>query len=131
MDLSPVFVTAIVFVTIYKIFDLFVRRQERLAIIDKISPENANVDFSKLAVAPAAPDNRFASLKWGALALGLGLGMFSYTMIMGACPELNKGLLMVETLCSGLVLIGGGFGLLVAFLIENSIRKSREKELCK
>ena len=128
MDLSPVFVISIVFVTIYKIFDLFVRRRKRLSIIDKISPENANIDFSKWAVAPASPDNRFAGLKWGALALGLGLGLFAYTMIMTAMPYMNGVPYMSETLCSGMVLTGGGFGLLIAFIVENSIRKSQEKK---
>ena len=129
MDLSPIFVTAIVFVTIYKIFDLFVRRSERMAIIDKISPDSTNIDLSRLCMPMSAPDSRYNALKIGSLILGLGLGLFIYAMIVlyeNSC-HMEIDWRLSTTLCSSLVLLGGGLGLLMAFIIENSMRKSAEK----
>ena len=65
MDLTPIFITGIVFITVYRIFELFVRRRERLAIIDKIGQDNgslhANLDLNKILYPTSVSDSRYTS----------------------------------------------------------------------
>lgn len=129
-DLAPVFVTGIIFWTIYKVFDLFVRRRERQMLIEKINPETSgHIDLSKITGFLAAPrGNRFTALKWASLFTGLGIGLLVYFFIYINCPSIdhNNNYRLAETLCGSLVLIGGGIGLMIAFLIE--IKMSKRKE---
>ncbi len=130
MDVTPVFIVAIIFSFTYKIFDLFVRRKERMTIIDKLnfnSPKN-DIEISQKLISDISngSNNKFTALKWGSLAIGMGAGLFSYGLFM-LDSTIHDDWLLRSTLCSSLTLIGGGIGLIVAFLIENSMRKS-EKE---
>lgn len=70
---SPLIVL-IIFGTIYKLFDLFVRREERLLLIKKIE-EVKNVNLSGLNL-NIRSGGRFLALRCGMLALGVGLGLF-------------------------------------------------------
>lgn len=66
----------IVFGTIYKVFELFARKEERKMLINKID-EIKNVDLSKVNLnISSAKDNKYLSLRAGMLILGVGLGAF-------------------------------------------------------
>ncbi|MCM1137760.1 MAG: hypothetical protein NC221_03495 [Duncaniella sp.] len=127
--LSQIFIVAIIFGSIYKVIELFVRRRERMMLIEKITSESAeNLDLSKIAncLTPQT-DNRFTALKWGAFAVGLGLGLLISSLIVSIGN--TSGLwTMQNNIIGACVLLGGGLGLLAAFLIENSIRKSQRGE---
>ena len=126
MDMTPVFVTAIVFVSIYKMIELFVRRNERMAIINKLHTENSrNIDFGKLNINSAlGSSQKFTALKWGAFAIGLGIGLLVYFIIVINCSGIDEFYFLKSTLSGSLCLIGGGLGLIIAFLIENAMQKS-------
>lgn len=131
-DLAPVFVTGIIFWTIYKVFDLFVRRRERQMLIEKINPETSgHIDLSKIAGILNPPqNNRFTALKWASLFLGLGIGLLVYFFIYINCPAINDrySFGLAQTLAGSLVLIGGGLGLMIAFIIEIKISKHKKRE---
>lgn len=127
-DLVPIFVTGIIFLTVYKVFDLFVRRKERMALIEKINLETTgNIDLSKLGgfLNPSS-DNRFTALKWGCLAVGLGAGMLVGFFIYVNCPIAQQEWRLREMMYGALVLIGGGLGLIIAFIIEMKVRKPKD-----
>lgn len=127
-DLTPIFVTGIIFLTVYKVFDLFVRRKERMALIEKINTEmTGNIDLSKLGgILNPSSDNRFAALKWGCLAVGLGAGMLIGFFIYVNCPMARHEWGLREMMYGALVLIGGGLGLISAFIIEMKVRKPND-----
>lgn len=127
-ELTPIFVTGIIFLTVYKVFDLFVRRKERMALIEKINPETTgNIDLTKLGGILNPPsDNRFSALKWGCLAVGLGAGMLIGFFIYVNCPMAQQEWGLREMMYGALVLIGGGLGLLSAFIIEMKVRKPKD-----
>lgn len=132
IQLTPVFIIAIIAIAVYRLIELFARRRERLEIISKINPESLPAAIGNLS-GPAfdlpQSSTRFTALKWGSFAVGLGIGLFAYVMIsLYFVDALAKSVFMRETLCSGLALIGGGAGLLVAFIIEMSMTRSKREE---
>lgn len=112
---------AIVFGTIYKLFELFVGRKERQMLIDKLS-ENSLVEgkFKGFGMASS-----YSALRFGCLLLGLGFGiLMGYIIICNSMPEywaadVNRQVLETASIIYGAsTLFGGGLGMLVAFLIE-------------
>ena len=89
--------TGIVFAAIYGLFELFVRRKERLAIIEKIGDKlDASACEGKLGL-PSYKGNHisFSSLKAGCLLTGIGLGLLvgfliSTVLAVGGGADLDK-----------------------------------------
>ena len=124
--------TGIVFAAIYGLFELFVRRKERLAIIEKIG---------KLGL-PSYKGNHisFRSLKAGCLLTGIGLGLLvgfliSTVLAVGGGDDLFlsdgwRGWYRSDvagTVYGASVLLFGGIGLLVSFVIEMNMKKKENK----
>ncbi len=134
--------TGIVFAAIYGLFELFVRRKERLAIIEKIGDKlDASAFEGKLGL-PSYRGNRisFSSLKAGCLLTGIGLGLlvgFIITTSVGMDNMIgvtNDGWRswyhsdVSGTVYGASVLLFGGIGLLVSFVIEMIVEKKSKKE---
>src|SRR5690606_33019404 len=72
-------VTGICIFGFYKLIELFVRKRERLMIIERISQlENVNtekLDLSRLFGKGVNIDGRYLSLRIGLLLIGIGLGL--------------------------------------------------------
>lgn len=112
-------VFAIIGMTIYGIFELFVRRQERLKIIEKIgelkdldSTFKVNIDLFS-----SRRKGVFVTLKFASLFAGIGLGLlFAIFLFSNYSIHFNNSykdiILGATTLCFG------GFGLLLAFFVE-------------
>ncbi|PXV69199.1 hypothetical protein CLV62_101468 [Dysgonomonas alginatilytica] len=96
--LGPIFVTGIVVLGIYRLFELFVRRQERMAIIEKLQN---NVDLSAFA-------NKFS------------------LPILGGQSQMK--LPSSWSLRASLLLVGVGLGLLAAFFLELGLTNSQSPE---
>ena len=120
-------VTFIVFATIYSLFELFVRRRERLAIIeklgDKLDPACMEGKFNLNLL--SGRRFSFGALKSGCLLIGIGLGFLVGFMICAAyIPDyLEKNSYFSNHGIAGIIygsclFIFGGIGLLVAFLTE-------------
>ena len=105
---------------IYKVFELYVRRKERMAMIEKMSFGDGTVippDVTKL-FSPSTPTSR--ALQHGFLITGLGLGL-GIAFIMNHCMEIQH--YEKEVLYFALMLLFGGLGLVIAYLIEQKNRK--------
>ncbi|MGF7140108.1 DUF6249 domain-containing protein [Roseimarinus sediminis] len=120
---------------IYKLFELFVRKKERLMIIEKAGEkQDLNLLQNQLS-RPVKVFNRFSSgsLKAGCLLLGVGVGLMVGFLITNFVPldNMNKGTdwQMRETIgvvYGAAVLLFGGISLLLAFAIE--MKYSRKLE---
>jgi len=118
-------VVSIVALGIYKLFELFARRKERMALIEKLGEKIDTSMFENKFSFPKfkTGGSMFGTLKIASLLLGVGLGLLvgffisqyyladkgnqpyyyseTYSVVYGACT-----------------LLFGGLGLLIAFVIE-------------
>lgn len=125
-------VVGIITLGIYKLFELFVRRKERLIIVekigDKIDPSFLN-DSLPLAT-PIQPKLSFGSIRAACLLIGIGLGLivgygiasdsFANVGQDGFSYETRQ---MVSVIFGASVLLFSGLGLLVAFFVEIKLGK--------
>lgn len=115
---------------IYSLFELFVHKKERLMIIEKLSEK---VDWAVLdgkLQLPSFAQKRisFSALKIGCLMLGLGLGLL-VGFIFHTYVKVNFGgdWDMVSVVYGASVLLCGGLGLILAFIIENKMGKKDDE----
>ena len=122
---------------IYKLFDLFVRKKERLAIIEKIGDK---FDSSMIENKFSFPFNlkfenvgTFGTLKVACLLLGVGLGLLvGFFVGCFAIAGFARGEYEIrettEVIYGASTLLFGGLGLLISFLIEMNYRKDKKEE---
>lgn len=126
-NLVPIFVMGFITLGIYKIFELFVRRNERISIIEKLS----NVDPETLKHRINFPVYRDESVgSWsiriGLLLIGVGLGVIIAAIVdmSTALPVYDKGRMVydsidtVDVLYPSCAAVFGGLGLVIAYFIE-------------
>lgn len=127
-------VVGIVTLGIYKLFELFVGKKERLAIIERMGDK---IDFSmmkgKFSFPIGASSFSFSSLKLGSLLLGMGLGLLlGYLICATTIPNYYSSNWHLDDLASMIygasVLLFGGLGLIIAFIIELKITKDNSKK---
>lgn len=127
--------TGIVFAAIYGLFELFVRRKERLAIIEKISERMDIADLGKRLSIPSycLPRFSFSALKAGCLLVGIGLGIlvgFLFNLMIAANRhhlDFNNEYEAITSAYGASILLFGGLGLIVAFVIETNMKKKEGK----
>jgi uncharacterized protein DUF6249 len=96
------------FVVVYGIFQLYVRRKERLALIDK--GLTAAIFNSESNVSP--------SLKYGIFCIGIAIG-FLMGEILAEFTHLNEGIAYLS-----MIFLFGGIGLVVYYFIaKKHVRK--------
>lgn len=133
MDFISVPVVCGIFVLgFYKLFELFVCKKERLAIIEKMG-EKFSPDMLENKINLSSVGNvSFSALKFGCLFMGLGLGLLMAYLICTttienyATPNADWGWEVRQTVSviyGACVLLFGGIGLLSAFLVELKISK--------
>lgn len=121
-------VMAIITFGIYKLFELFVCKKERLNIIEKmgekLTPDmlEHKINFSSLS------NFSFSALKLGSLLMGMGMGLLvGYLICYTSLPEYYKNPYNFNGLASlvygGCILFFGGLGLIVAFIVELKSKK--------
>ncbi|MDR3653128.1 MAG: hypothetical protein P4L34_09180 [Paludibacter sp.] len=128
-------VVGIITFGIYRLFDLFVRKKERLAIIEKIGDKfeasmiGNKFSFPFISQSPGT----FGTLKVACLLLGVGLGLLvGYFICLNSVTGYNTMQLQNNAYeISGVVygasvLLFGGLGLLCAFLIEMRFLKNNK-----
>lgn len=108
-EITPIFITAIIFATIYGLFFLFVRRRERLTMMEK------GYDMSHFTA--EKPSGRFSSLKFGMLFIGAGLGILIGN-ILSVATALNE-----EVSFFSMIFLFSGLALVLNYLIESNARK--------
>jgi len=131
-------IVGIITLGIYRLFDLFVRKKERLAIIEKIGDK---FDSSMIENKFSFPfkferTGAFGTLKIACLLLGVGFGLLvgffiCQVYVYGSIPniDINNDAYEISGVIYGAsVLLFGGLGLLIAFLIEMKYRKDKKAE---
>lgn len=134
--LIPIFVTATICLTIYKLFELFVRRKERNTFIEKLSeiPVQNLSGFSGRLPLPYGVGTswNFVVLRIGLLLLGIGVGLLVGYFIADLNVYTNEEVLarakhrtyinMVQeslpVIYGSSVLFFGGLALAASFLVE-------------
>lgn len=126
-------ITFIVFASIYGLFELFVRRRERMAIIEKLGDKfepsmiEGKLNFGTLG----GKRFSFGGLKIACLMIGIGLGFLIGFVINGIyIPGYVSGETgyvsdVISIIYGACLFVFGGLGLLVAFLAE--LKHSRKE----
>ena len=131
IHITEVFIVLGIVYGIYKLFELFVRRKERMFLIEKMSFGDGMVappDFSKWF---SPPTPKFGALRIGLLLIGLGLGIGVAVFLNNFLDwqnMINAGKLPNqhgEILYFSLMMLFGGLGLVIAYLME---QKNLKKE---
>lgn len=128
-------ITFIVFASIYGLFELFVRRRERMAIIEKLGDKfdpsmiEGKLNFGMLGGRRFS----FSALKIACLMIGIGLGFLIGFVICSNCiPGYAMGDTnyrtgeIINIIYGACLFVFGGIGLLVAFLTELKYFKKKE-----
>ena len=120
-------VIGIITLGIYKLFELFVRKKERLMIIDrigdKLTPEilSGKIDFST-----NIPKLSSSALKFGCLFMGLGIGMLvAFAVHYNFADFVESSYQIRSAVYGSCVLLFGGLGLLIAFIVELKVSKKK------
>ena len=122
----PPLIVGFITLGIYKLFELFVCKKERLLIIEKMG-EKFTPDMLEHKINFSSIGNlSFSSLKWGCLLMGLGLGLLAAFVIHYNFQDFVSKKWDIQSMVYGAcVLIFGGLGLLTAFLVELKINKNK------
>jgi len=127
---------------IYKLFELFARRKERLSIIEKLGDKLESPTFDGKISLPGSSlykKSPFGTLKVACLLLGIGLGLlvgfFIVQMNFGGYENLagksydsfNAINETISVIYGASVLLFGGLGLLIAFITEMKYDKKDNK----
>jgi hypothetical protein len=117
---------------IYKLFELFVRRKERLNIIEKLGDKIDPSFLGEIQPIPVRIAGRFSfgSFKAACLLIGIGLGLLvGYLISLNSLPnggmfsdnyQLNQ---FTGVIFGASIMLFSGLGLLVAFFIEMRFEK--------
>lgn len=114
----------------YKLFELFVCKKERLYLLEHI--KEISMDGIRLPEIKLGMNVSFSALKWGCLLLGIGLGIlvsyFTGLGLMGVkTMEDFYWNTAFQMLFGGGILLFGGLGLVIAFIIEMKLKGKEEK----
>ncbi|MDR0506453.1 MAG: hypothetical protein LBH32_06520 [Dysgonamonadaceae bacterium] len=117
MELTPIFVIGFLVLGTYKIIELFVKRKERLVIIEKFTSQTGLEPVRLPKLFYERKDFGSWSLRISLLLIGIGIGALCAFFIRIWCIEtmLNHDLSTLYIACLSLF---GGIGLFIAFLIE-------------
>lgn len=126
-------IVGIVTLGIYKLFELFARKKERMALIEKLGEKlNPEILDTKISFPlRLTGDKTFGTLKVGSLLLGVGLGLligFFISYFYYGNANINDYYIreMVGVIYGASVLLFGGLGLVVSFIIELKLSKKKD-----
>lgn len=118
----------------YKVIELYVRKKERLMLIDKLDTlENINTSSFNLNGVfgeVKALQNQYLTLRIGSLLMGLGLGLLiGYVIVNVSFPvagDVSYSMLQTQSVIYGAsTLLFGGMGLTGGFIAEMKIKAKK------
>ena len=99
---------------VYKVIELFARRKERMAVIEKLSISNGAIVPPDITKWFPTPEPASWGLRLGLLLSGLGLGLALAVIMDFNMKDLPNG----DMIYFALMLLFGGLGLVTAYIIE-------------
>ncbi|MDH6535712.1 hypothetical protein D0T51_11770 [Parabacteroides sp. 52] len=125
-------VVGIVCIGIYGLFELFARRKERLAIIEKIGDKlDISAFEGKLRLPHYVRNFSFSALKGGCLMAGIGLGLLVGFLINSNSADYVENIdkwrfrEIAGVVYGASVLLFGGIALIIAFVLELKIARKK------
>ena len=142
MDLTPILIIGFIVLGIYKLFELFVRKSERMALIEKLPAFFNTNEAGKVINFPEISfmkqDYGSWPLRFSLLFIGVGLGCFlaflvQYGMFDNFSDYYNNGDWTVRreighirfVLYFSFIAVFGGLSLFIAYLIERQHAKKQ------
>ena len=119
LHLAPPIIVFVIFYFIYKMLELFARRNERMTMIEKLNiGDGADIppDISKLFTPPTPAS---WALRLGLLLMGIGLGL-CLAIIMDYEMDFSGN---SEAFYFASMMLFGGLGLVIAYIIEQKQKK--------
>ncbi|MDR0511425.1 MAG: hypothetical protein LBH06_10090 [Rikenellaceae bacterium] len=122
-------VTGICMATVYGLFELYARRRERIAIIEKLgsnlSPSEMKEQMGSLSPLLMHRKLSFSALKAGCLLIGVGLGLLAGFILIFCTLKSYAHSGEAGIVYGASVMLFGGVGLVVAFVIETRMARKR------
>ena len=125
MDLTPILICGIFVLGVYKLFELFIRRRERIMLVEKLEGEALNEfirngGLPQTQMKPRKTGVRFFVLHIAAAMLGLGTAfVFNFT-VLTSFYTFNYDLpWYLRDACNvGSILLFTGLALIISFIVE-------------
>ena len=129
MDITAILIVGFIVLGIYKLFELFAKRKERMLLIEKL-PTIINNNKEELgsinlpSISFGSPNYSSWALRVSLLLIGIGLGcivaVFLHTLFLEAVERVpnyqyREMVFLIKFAC---ITFFGGLGLFVAYLIE-------------
>jgi hypothetical protein len=111
MELEPIIITAIIFSFAYATINLFIRKKERMLLIEK----GADAPLFN-----AQPNRSVLALKLGLLFIGVAVGLLLGS-ILAEVTNLNE-----ESAYFSMIFLFGGIGLVISHFLEKKEMKEME-----
>jgi hypothetical protein len=132
-NLDVIFIVGFLVLGTYKLFELFVRKNERLAILEKLFTLSENKDLSGNIKLPnislGSSNNSSWALRVSLLLMGIGIGcVLAFTVQYNTFGDKNDWHIQatVSMLYFSFIAVFGGAGLLIAYLIESNQAKKNK-----
>ena len=138
-DITAICIVGFITLGIYKVFELCIRRKERLAIIEKLTLLSEQKDLKIPSISFGEQGYGSWSLRIALLFMGAGLGYLTAFMIQHIVFDSFLGFNVEDrsirhqineisfALNFSCITIFGGLGLLIAYLIEVKHNKKQDK----
>lgn len=119
----------------YKLIELYVRKKERLMIIEKLNMldniNTQNINLSNLFGEEKFLKNPYLALRIGSLLMGLGLGLLIGYLIaqlsFGYIPDPSWNIReTISVIYGATTLFFGGMGLITGFIIETNMKRKQK-----
>jgi hypothetical protein len=136
--MDAVLIVGIVFFTFYKIIELSVLSKGRKLMIEKmnhLSPEDLQMNLKSLHAGQCNKmhGNQFSSLRWGALAMGAGIGWLAGWLlnmhIQYNMPEIHSYYSnhSLDSVIIATTALFAGIALIIVYFIERKAYKAKEE----
>jgi len=119
----------------YKLIELYVRKKERILIIEKLNMldnvNTQNINLSNLFGEERIFRNQYLALRIGMLLMGLGLGLlvgyFISQLSFGYIAEPSWDVKQtISVIYGATTLFFGGMGLITGFIVETNMKKKQK-----
>lgn len=129
--IAGILIVGIITYGFYSLCELFVRRKERIFLIEKMASGDFKMDVSRTLSFDKFKVGTSAALTFGCLFVGVGLGLFIACMIElnmydhAAVQNLYERRELFNIMYPTLATTFGGIGLIVAYVVERMTNKNK------